>query len=658
LAAHERTGGLIEAPVLARLGGFEPEPIPRMEGRRIGSYQILREIGRGGMGAVYLASRVDDVFRKQVAIKILPASLGSAEVIRRFRQEREILASLDHPNITRLIDGGSTDEGLPYFVMEYVEGQPIDQYCDQRKLSVSDRLRLFGNVCAAVQYAHQNLIVHRDLKPRNILVTSDGTAKLLDFGIAKLLRADSDQNSVAVTETRSGIRVMTPEYASPEQVKGEPITTASDTYSLGVVLYELLTRRRPYRIGSHILHEVVRAICEEEPTRPSTAISQAMERSATGAGTADSLTPERIGEVCEGNTARLKRRLKGDLDNILLKSLRKEPNRRYSSVEQFSEDIRRHLEGLPVGARKDTFSYRAGKFLRRNKWPVAAVALLALSLVTGIASLYWQASMARAQARDQSRLQVLFDMWQEDLNRFPQNASFQNRILKIFTDIGFRLENRGDLEGAKEWHDKALKIAEAAAAVDPSNPERQNALAKALAALSIWWEWKGDPAKTIDLNKRALQILDRLLEATPNDSDLRGRTIALLLDTGLSADSIGDRSSALTFYRKAQESSEAWRKDAPGELRSGLIISNTLGVVGGKYLLFAEDNKTSAADRLRFLQAACSCLAASQEQYQGMKRRGLPVPERPKGTGSLYQDLPDRLRQCSDMLQKMSRQQR
>ncbi|HET7452063.1 MAG TPA: serine/threonine-protein kinase, partial [Thermoanaerobaculia bacterium] len=297
-------------------------------GDRIGPYAIVGLIGRGGMGAVYRAVR-DGEFRMDVALKLLKRGTDTDASLRRFRKERQILAALQHPNIARMLDGGATDDGLPYFAMEYVEGRPLLDYA--ASLSVRQRLELFRAVCAAVQYAHQHLIVHRDLKPGNILVTADGTPKLLDFGIAKLL--DPDSTTGEMTMTVAGARLLTPDYASPEQVRGEPITIASDIYSLGVVLYELLTGERPHQIDTYTPQAIERAICRDEPKKPST----------------------------------WNRQLDPDLDNIVLMALRKEPQRRYGSVEQLSEDIRRYLENRPIRARKDTVTYRAGKFVRRNR---------------------------------------------------------------------------------------------------------------------------------------------------------------------------------------------------------------------------------------------------------------------------------------------------
>jgi serine/threonine protein kinase len=342
-------------------------------GQAIGRYRIIKEIGRGGMGAVYLAERADDAYQQHVAVKVIKRGFDTDEVRRRFRNERQILACLEHPNIARLLDGGTTEDGLSYFVMEYVEGQPLNEYADAHRLSTVERLKLFRIICAAVTHAHQNLVVHRDLKPSNILVTSEGTPKLLDFGIAKLLHGDS--LSEAETMTATNLRVLTPEYASPEQVRGLPVTTATDVYSLGVLLYELLTGHRPYRLKNRHPQEIERVICEEQPDRPSIVITHTKEAANEGSETRGaSVTPQTVSEARETTPDKLRRRLAGDLDNIVLMAMRKEPSRRYASVGQFSEDIRWHLEGLPVLARKDTFSYRASKFVNRNKLDVAAAA--------------------------------------------------------------------------------------------------------------------------------------------------------------------------------------------------------------------------------------------------------------------------------------------
>src|SRR5207249_2293210 len=327
LQSHARAGTFIDKRSLF-LSDEEGEATgaAAAAGELIGPYRVLREIGRGGMGTVYLAERADQQYEKQVAIKLIKPGMDTDAVLRHFRNERQILASFDHPNIARLFDGGTTEDGLPYFVMEYVEGLPINEYCTNHELSLVDRLKLFREVCAAVSYAHRHTVIHRDIKMSNILVTSEGIPKLLDFGIAKILTPGAGAEALM---TMTSLRPMTPEYASPEQVRGEPVTTASDVYSLGVVLYELLTGRSPYRFTSRAPRDVERAITEQEPTRPST---------ATG------LHRNQHSELSN------RKLLRGDLDNILLMALRKEPARRYQTVDQFAEDIRRHLESRPVRA--------------------------------------------------------------------------------------------------------------------------------------------------------------------------------------------------------------------------------------------------------------------------------------------------------------------
>ena len=317
------------------------------------------------MGTVYLAVRSDDAYQKRVAIKVLKRGMDTEAIVGRFRNERQILASLEHPYIASLIDGGTTPEGLPYFAMEYVEGQTIVEYSEAHKLDTTARLQLFRKICTAVQYAHQNLIIHRDIKPQNVLVAADGTPKLLDFGIAKLLNPELGGQTLA--PTLAGPQLMTPEYASPEQVRGLPVTTAMDVYSLGVLLYELLTGRRPYQIASRTPAEIERVVCHSEPLRPSTAVThlkvvEISPDAPTGAVTTSVDTAAERPRTEE--SGRLRKRLAGDLDNIVLKALSKEPSQRYASVDQFSEDVRRHLEGLPVIARPNTVRYRAAKFLQ------------------------------------------------------------------------------------------------------------------------------------------------------------------------------------------------------------------------------------------------------------------------------------------------------
>jgi serine/threonine protein kinase/TolB-like protein len=390
LQSHRPGGDFLESPALgisaaevaARLLEEGESPVA---GQRFGAYRLLREIGRGGAGAVYLAVRDDDEYRKQVAVKLLKRGRFTREVARRFRRERQILADLEHPNIARLLDGGTTETGLPYFVMEYVEGVAIDDYCDAHGLDLDARLKLFREVCAAVEFAHRRGVVHRDIKPSNILVTAEGTPNLIDFGIAKISPLARAARESAATPTAE--RAMTPEYASPEQMRGGTVGEASDVYSLGVLLYRLLAGRPPYRLAGKSPYEIVRAVCEEEVEKPSQAIGDCELRIT------DPKNPSSNPQSPIPNP----KSLRGDLDNIVLTALRKEPARRYPSVSQLSEDIRRHLEGLPITARKDALTYRGAKFLRRNRayaFPTLAVALLCLLIGASLA-LYVVRSRAR-----------------------------------------------------------------------------------------------------------------------------------------------------------------------------------------------------------------------------------------------------------------------
>ncbi len=378
-----------------------PPPAEMAEGERIGSYRIVRQLGQGGMGTVYLAQRADGLFEQAVAIKLIKRGFDTDDLLSRFTYERQILAALDHPNIARLYDGGMTSDGQPYFIMEYVDGVPLNDYCDHNRLTTKQRLALFRTVCRAVQYAHQNLIVHRDLKPSNILVTEDRTVKLLDFGIAKLLDEEDAEQTAPVT--RPGMRFLTPEYASPEQIRGEAITTATDVYQLGVLLYELLTGRRPYRLTERLKYEIERVILEEEPTRPSMVVGQTQE--VRQGKNITQITPETVSEARSTTAEGLQRRLSGDLDNIVLKALKKDAGERYGTVEQFAEDLKRHLVGLPVSARRETLAYRMRKFVQRNKAGVAAAVAIAILLVSvaGLAIVFAVTTVRQNQQITQER---------------------------------------------------------------------------------------------------------------------------------------------------------------------------------------------------------------------------------------------------------------
>jgi eukaryotic-like serine/threonine-protein kinase len=370
-------------------------------GKTVGNYKLMSVLGHGGTGTVYLGERADSQYSAQVAIKIVDSAAVHCDLATRFRAERQILASLNHPNIARLMDAGETDDGQPFLVMEYVQGEPLDRYCDERKLDIHARLRLFLEICSAVQYAHQNLVVHRDLKPANILVTTEGIAKLLDFGIAKLL--DPGSNLSALALTRMNDRLLTPEYASPEQILGKPVTTTSDVYALGVVLYELLTGMRPFVVAATASQlELERSICVTDPPRPSTTLQR-----VTGSEAADDQhSPAKVA-LCRSLTPeRLERRLSGDLDSIIMRALRKEPQHRYGSVDQLVADIRRYLANEPVQARQGNWLYYSQRFVHRNALGVAAGALIFILTLAFAISMSVQMRRTEAERDRATRQQI------------------------------------------------------------------------------------------------------------------------------------------------------------------------------------------------------------------------------------------------------------
>jgi serine/threonine protein kinase/Flp pilus assembly protein TadD len=549
LASYEK-GSFTETAAFAEgIKLLDAKEDSSLAGRNIGPYKVIRKIGQGGMGAVYLASRADQAFQKEVALKLIKRGQDTDDVIRRFRSERQILARLDHPNITQLLDGGTTEGGLPYFVMEYIQGQPIDQYCDQNKLSITQRLKLFQIVCSAVQYAHQNLVIHRDIKAGNILVTKEGLPRLLDFGIAKLLASDPSSPDPTMTVARR----MTPESASPEQVRGGPITTASDVYSLGVLLYKLLTGRGPYPLAGRPSEEIERAICEQEPEKPSAVVGR-----ARVSDSANSTAAQKINEPREDTPDKLRRRLQGDLDNIVLMALRKEPQRRYASAEQLSQDITRHLENLPVNARADTARYRAAKFIARHKTGVAAAALIAVSLVGGIVATSWQARVARAQ-RD--RVQI------EKAKADRINAFLQDML-------GFS-DTRSGSPNVKKGHDATL-----ADMLDVAGPRAEKELDEQPAV-------KAEVLRTIG---NAYTIQPRfdlaehyLREAFDTDVKVYGlnhqetaRTSYLL---GVALGNKGDYAGAEKLFRQAMAIYREHGKDPDLEVRNFAENLNSLGLI-------------------------------------------------------------------------------
>jgi eukaryotic-like serine/threonine-protein kinase len=508
------------------------DPMPS----HVGRYRIQRELGRGGMGMVYVGVRDDVDLKQRVAIKVIRRGMDTDDVLRRFAFERKVLSALNHPNIARLYDGGSTDDGRPYFAMELVEGLPIDRYCDRNKLSIDERLKLFRQVCSAVAYAHRNLVVHRDIKPANIIVTIDGVPKLLDFGIAKLLNP-----AVAMVTsdlTSPDLRIMTPEYASPEQVRGEQITTASDVYSLGVLLYELLTGHRPYHIKERVRAELERIICEEEPERPSTAVSRVDELPAEQPETGPTtVTPEAVSKARNARPDTLRRRLAGDLDNIVLMAMRKEPQRRYTSVERFVEDIERHQSGMPVSARPSSFSYRAVKFVRRNRAGIAVAALVALTVLGGLTSL-WQyeaisAERARAEAAHAHAKAAEAQLEVAEAEAEMQRITAEERLSKLRHFVAFTLDDvdnalqrlEGGMEARRLLLTSAFEHLHAMAAEADDDPAMRRELAAGYTRMGnllggVRGPSMGDTEGALASFREALRLRLELLDQAPHDGEL------------------------------------------------------------------------------------------------------------------------------------------
>ncbi len=591
LLDHDPPESFLHEPIKHAALAVTSEPADELLGQHIGPYRLTQLIGRGGMGAVYEAVRADQQFDQCVALKLIKRGMDSDFVRDRFLRERQILASLDHPHIARLFDGGTTAEGLPYFVMEFVDGKPITDYCQRRDLPLDEKLKLFRAVCSAVQHAHQKLVVHRDLKPSNILVTADGTPKLLDFGIAKLLSPDPGE---AVTRTETAVRLMTPDYASPEQVRGGAITTATDVYSLGIVLYELLTARRPHQFETYSPFEIERAICDTEAPRPSD-IAERM-RAENGKVKGSRFISHLSSFLPHPSD------LRGDLDNIVMMALRKEPARRYPSVEQFSEDLRRYLSGLPVTARADTFVYRATKFVRRHRVAVVAIVLVLFSLLGGILATTLAARRAQAErARAERRFaQVrtlantfLFDV-HDKLQNMPGTTEARGLVAKtaleyldslaqeaagdpeLAWELAVAYQKVGDVQGqpwkanlgqpraALESYQKSLKLAQLLSATHGSDLKMQRLLAQGYFKLGQLQAQAGGMAEAYKTLQQAVGLATSL-EAqthTVDDLDLLQNCHIRLGDIYVDT---GDLRSALNCYHHSLRLSERRVVEHPGD---------------------------------------------------------------------------------------------
>jgi serine/threonine protein kinase len=627
-SSQEADGFMVDPPAQLAAEVFGEAEIPAATGRTIGHYKLLERIGTGGMGEVYLAERADQQFKMQVAIKLIKRGMDTESVLRRFQHERQILASLKHPNIAHLLDGGETEDGLPYFVIEHVKGERIDRYAKEKNLALKERLELFRQVCGAVSYAHQHLVVHRDLKPSNILVTPEGVPKLLDFGIAKIIQVD---DGAATLATITAMPAMTPEYASPEQVRGEPMTTASDVYSLGVVLYQLLTGQLPYQFTSQSPHDVARVITEQEPTRPSTVVQ--------GRDSSDSRF-----------TVHLLRSLRGDLDNIVLMALRKEPERRYQSVEQFSEDIRRHLEERPVLARKDTVGYRSAKFVRRNKTAFAAAALVLVILIGGIITTTRQAHIAQRRFNDVRQLahSVLFD-YHDAIKSLPGATKVRERLVKdglnyldslaseAHGDPGLQRElaaayervgdvrggessgNLGDIAGAIESYTKALKIREALVAVNPGDAQARRGLANSHQKIGGRLLGTREEISGLEHLRKALTLYLDLTREQPANDDLQLELAATRNQLGLGTEMQGDIAGALEQHRAALAICEKLAASHPRDQRYRRELWSSQDRVG--FVLSLQDDFAGAIEANNKALALGEALLADDPINADYRRR-------------------------------------
>jgi len=614
LSVADGAASILDAPALEfSKDFFVGVDADSLAGKAIGPFTIIRELGHGGMGAVYLASRKVGDKEQLLALKLLKREMNTSLFRQRFEQEREILATLNHPNISSLVDFGSAEDGTPYFAMEYVDGLPIDEFCSQHKYGCDDRLSLFQKVCSAVSSAHRSLVVHRDLKPSNILVTSDGTPKLLDFGISKILSSAEGQDEAA-TVTRLG--AMTPGYASPEQLNGESVTTATDIYSLGVILFELLSGHRPFEEKEKDLGGILRAVAEDEPPPPSSKaetgqiaekhlpISSGEDRSDEARTLQNPLTPETGRENVKEKgpiTALRPQEIRGDLDRIVLKSLQKEPERRYLSVDAFSEDIERFREGRPVTARPSSLLYRTGKFLRRNR-PMAIVgALLALAIVAGIVATVWQARIARAERiRAEKRFEdvralansFLFEITPdierlpgstpakaklvtralEYLNKLSQDANsdpqLMREIARAYHKVGDvqgnpMAPNIGDIRGALASYQKALDIDLSLQQNFPNDVELLSEIADNYQMLGVLESFGGDYAKAIPLLDQSLDLRQKVLAADPNNFEFRSKHASTIKARGLIPFYDGDNKSAIEYFKRSQDIYDSLSKERP-----------------------------------------------------------------------------------------------
>lgn len=595
LSADEEESFLLNEPIID-FKNFEETELPE----KIGDYKILREVGHGGMGTVYEAVRETENFKQKVALKVIKRGMNNEIILKRFRSEQQILATLEHPNIGRFLDGGKTSDGLPFYAMEFIAGKPIDEFCRQKNISVEEKVKLFREVCSAVSYAHTNLIVHRDLKPSNIIVTENGIPKLLDFGIAKVLDVDSKE-----VGTATQLGMMTPQYASPEQIRGEKVTTLSDVYSLGVIFYEILTGEKPYKTEGKNYAEILEIITQTEPRKPSENLQSKIQNP----------------------------KLKGDLDTIVIKSLQKPPERRYNSVEQFSEDLRRHLVGLPITARPDTFQYRLSKFVERNKVGVAAASLVFLSLLVGIGVASWQAYRAEKQrALAEKRFaevrtianNVVFK-YHDEIEKLNGSTAVREMLVKDATvyldnlaadtenDAGLERElglaylklgdvqgkiysaNVGNTAGALESYQKSINLLEKVVSEKPNDFSAKDDLIKATDAIvSLMGRTNTKSAERFALLDKSAKLIEEILKFEPKNPKRLTQLATLYIRYGDSVGSLNHRDSLLRKLEHHQKSlpiAEELFQLEPNNVESLKILARSNQRIGTDYVWLGENSE-------------------------------------------------------------------